>query len=388
MTHELRDGFIPDKKNNQNLFFHSFFGGQGRILLSLILCLLVGLVGCSQPSSSFQSTISPDAGPNLNTTTGLIDYLQVEPTVRHVASWDNPYGQGLVIETRHYRVYTTLLEPLMLRQVPSFLESAFRAYQRQLPEPVSSSEPLVVYLFDSRTAWEAYTRDTAGENAEIYLQIQAGAYVADGVCAAYNIGRRQTFSVLGHEGWHQFTQQYFTYRLPSWLDEGIATLFETCRYERGQFVFQPTSNMLRLGTLKLQLLEGELISLNELLVLNPGQLLSGYNVDPHGATAFYSQVYALVRFLREDGYGMRLRAYRAMLHGAAHGDWPIEDRLLDVAADRQAVLTVGWNIQTSQALFGYYFGKDLDAMNAEYQAFCRKITYPIQLKAMHIIPAN
>ncbi|HDS83999.1 MAG TPA: hypothetical protein ENN97_02205 [Phycisphaerales bacterium] len=360
-----------------------------RLLTALILCFLTGWMGCASPSvSSFISPASESSSPKLTTPEGLAEYLRTEPTVRHVQAWDNPYGQGVMIETAHYRIHSTLLEPLMLRQVPSFLESAFRAYQSQLPGTLTSSKPLVVYLFGTRQQWETYTRDTAGDNADIYLQIQAGAYVADGVCVAYDIGRRQTFSVLGHEGWHQFTQQYFAYRLPSWLDEGIATLFETCRYERGRFVFEPTSNMMRLGTLKLQSLEGRLISLNELLVLHPGQMLSGYNGDPHGAASFYAQVYALVRFLREEGYGIRLRAYHAMLHGAAYGDWPIDQALLQIAADRDMALTVGWNIQISRALFAHYFGKDPIAMDDEYQAFCRKITYPIQLKAMQIIPAE
>jgi len=52
----------------------------------------------------------------------------------------------------------------------------------------------------------------------------------------YYIGRERTFSALGHEGWHQFNSRHFKFRLPSWLDEGIAMLFEIHRSEKGFFI--------------------------------------------------------------------------------------------------------------------------------------------------------
>ena len=337
-----------------------------------VACVLVCMAGCAD--SAKQS-----AGAGLQDPNTLAAYLRQEPSVRQVGRWDNPYGPGLVVSTTHYRLYTTHLEPLTLRQMPSFLESAFRAYQSQLPQPLPSPEPFVVYLFGTRGQWEAFTRATTGADAEVYLKIQAAAYAVNGQCVAYDIGRRQTFSVLGHEGWHQFNQRLFVYRLPSWLDEGVATLFETCRYEQGRFIFNPATNLMRLGGLKQTQLAGRLIPLEPLILLSPGQILDGYGGDPNGASAFYAQVYALVRFLREERYGVRLRAYHALLLGAAHGDWPLEPTLLNAAADRRIPLTVGWNRQVSLELFAYYFGQDKMTLDAEYQAFCQKITYRVRL---------
>ena len=74
----------------------------------------------------------------------------------------------------------------------------------------------------------------------------------------YNIGRERTFSVLGHEGWHQFNKRLFEYRLPSWLDEGIAMLFEVSRYEKGFFYFNPGGNLYRLGALKSTLIKDKM----------------------------------------------------------------------------------------------------------------------------------
>ncbi len=343
-------------------------------------CILIVLLsvagGCAvQPSlsQSLRGGVQADGGD------GLAAALRKEPSVRQVAPWDNPYGQGLVVDTAHYRIYTTHLEPLTLRQTPAFLESAFRAYQSQLSTQPANTEPFVVYLFGTRSQWEAFTRQLTGDEAAVYLNIQAGAYVVNGICVAYDIGRRQTFSVLGHEGWHQFNQRLFVYRLPSWLDEGIATLFETCRYERGRFLFDPTQNRMRLGMLKETLQAGRPIPLEQLIVLDPGQVLGVYGGDVDRTAAFYAQVYALVRFLREERYGLRLRPYQQMLQGAAGGNWPLEADLLAVAADRRIPLTVGWNTRTSHQLFIHYFGDDIDTLDAEYQNYCRKITYPVQI---------
>ena len=234
-----------------------------------------------------------------------------------------------------------------------------------------------VYLFKTREQWEQFTRETAGADAETYLRIRRGAYTLNGIVVAYNIGRKQTFSVVGHEGWHQFNQRLFAYRLPSWLDEGIAILFETCRYSHGEFLFEPGRNLMRLGALKQTIQQRQLIPLRQLVVLNPGQVLNGHG-DDTAVVAFYAQNYALVRFLREYQYGVRLRDYHAMLLGGANGSWPVPDELATLAADRTRPLTVGWNTQISPILFTHYMGRDMDNIEKEYRDFCRKIIYRVR----------
>lgn len=316
---------------------------------------------------------------DLNGSYRMAEYIRNEPAVRNVQRWDDSHADGLIIQTEHYTLYTTLLEPLMLRQIPSFLESAYKAYQSQLPQPIPSGQPLEVYLFDTRSQWETFTQGFAGNDAGVYLQIQRGAYTLNGIVVAYNIGRKQTFSVIGHEGWHQFNQRLFTYRLPSWLDEGVATLFETCSYTQGRFVFEPSQNLMRLGSLKETLLRKQVIPLRDLIMLNPGQVLVGHGNDD-AVIGFYAQNYALVRFLREYNYGLRLRKYHAMLLGGANGTWPLQNDFAAMAADRTRPLTVGWNMQVSPALFAYYIDPDINALEAQYQDFCRKLVYHVQLK--------
>ncbi|MHC5199411.1 MAG: hypothetical protein ACYSO1_04770 [Planctomycetota bacterium] len=350
------------------------------ITIYILSVALLCLSGCNEPlAPAPQPNTSPQTATALSDAYRMADYIRNEPAVRDVRVWKNEYGDGLIIQTRHYTVYTTLLEPLMLRQFPAFLESAYQAYQSQLPRPLTAGGPLEVYLFGTRSQWEQFTRKTTGADAPLYLKIQRGAYTRNGVIVAYNIGRKQTSSVVGHEGWHQFNQHLFAYRLPSWLDEGIATLFETCQYSQGQFLFEPSKNLMRLGSLKETIQRGQLIPLKQLIVLNPGQVLADHSSDS-AVIAFYAQNYALVRFLREHQYGVRLRKYHALLLDGANGSWPLPQSLASLAADRNRPLTVGWNTQISPLLFTHYIEPDIDALERAYYDFCRKIVYRVKLK--------
>ncbi len=347
------------------------------ITIYLIITLLFSITGCENSGST--TSLSPHGENSLGSSAGMADYLSSVPAVRTVEAWENPYGQGITIQTEHYEIKTTMLEPLMLKQIPAFMESAYKAYQKQLPQEITTHGKFTLYLFASRGQWEDFTDDFTGDFSKVYKQIRKGAYYSNGACVAYYIGRKATFGVLGHEGWHQFNSRHFRYRLPSWLDEGIAMLYEASRFERDGFVFEPSKNYNRLGGLKLTLMKNKMIRLENLIELNPGEVLSWDSGD-EGLMAFYSQSYALVRFLREDFYGKRLGAYQQMLLGAVNGTWPIDGNEAQMASDRNIPLTAQWNRHIARKIFDVYIRQDMEKLEGEYISFCRKITYNISVK--------
>ena len=330
------------------------------------------------------------APASLSSTMGIINYLKDIPAIRNITKWSNPYGAGVIIQTDHYKIHTTLYDPLMLRQVPSFMESAYDAYNSQLPYAIKTYTPFTIYLFADRAQWESFTRSFTGAAAPQYLAIKEGAYFLNGACVVYNIGRKQTFSVLGHEGWHQFNNKHFQYRLPSWLDEGIATLFEVSEPVNGKFVFNPAANFERLASLKYTVMSYNMIPMDELICLNPGQIISLHNArrnDARGISedditkktiAYYAQCYALARFLREDGYGKRISKFHGMLLGGLNGTWPLNEQQSRIASDRNIPLTVQWNSFISPRLFDLYVQEDRKQLQKEYEAFCKKIVYNIR----------
>ncbi len=342
-----------------------------------LICILgiIPVVGCLRG----QSSVGNSKVRRVDTCNGMIEYLQSLnlPAMKSVEVWENDYGPGLKITTDHYEIFTTLLEPLMLSQLPGFMESAYRGYNDQLPQPVETSTRFTVYLFAKRKQWEDFTRTFTGPQAPLYCKIKAGAYYLNGSCVTYNIGRERTFSVIGHEGWHQFNSRHFKFRLPSWLDEGGAMLFETSRYDRGLFYFEPSRNFNRLGALKKTLMTNKMIPLKQLVGMNPGEALT---TDQDAVTAFYGQCYALVRFLREDNYGKRLGNYYKLMMDGLKGKWPLEEKGRRIAADRNIPLTVWWNRAVGTELFKYYIGDDFDQIEREYLIFCRKIVYHVHFK--------
>jgi hypothetical protein len=316
----------------------------------------------------------------MNTAAGMAEYLQQEqlPAVKSVQIWQSEYGDGLIITTEHYRIYTTLLDSLMLCELPGFMESAYRGYNSQLPEPIETMTKSIIYLFAERRQWEDFTRAFAGPQASLLCKIKSGAYYLNGACVVYNIGRERTFSALGHEGWHQFNIKHFKYRLPSWLNEGIAMLFETNRSHKGFFYFEPGRNAGRLGALRKTLTEGRVIPLKDLIAMNPGEVLA--NNETESVMAFYAQSYALVRFLREEGYGKRLGNYHQMLLDGLWGRWPLSEAGRRIAADRNIPLTVRWNRMVGLLLFEEYISNEFEQIEQEYLAFCRKMVYRVRLK--------
>ena len=343
----------------------------------LIFALFIAsfLTGCRESSSSIRNETL-----RIDTPAGMIDYLQRAqlPALKSVEVWQNQYAPGLKLTTAHYEIFTTLLEPLMLSQVPGFVESAYQGYNSQLPQPVETTARFRIYLFAQRQQWEDFTQTFAGPQAPIFCKIKAGAYYLNDACVAYNIGRERTFSAIGHEGWHQFNKRLFQFRLPSWLDEGIAMLFEVGRYDQGLFYFQPQRNMYRLGELKTILMKNKMLPLKELIAINPGEVLTSEKED--AVMAFYGQSYALVRFLREEGYGKRLRSFQSLLLGGLRGNWPLSDVDKRIAADRNIQLTVRWNRAAGTELFKHYIGDDFDQLEQEYLAFCRKMVYHVHFK--------
>jgi hypothetical protein len=336
---------------------------------TLVIMLLL-LTGCENPQAGRGQTT-----PKLATPVGMAEYLKDLPAVKKVDPWSDEYAPGITITTEHYDIHTTLLDPLMLRQVPAFMESVYREYQKQLPQPIDTKTRLTIYLFGTRQEWEDFTKEFVGRQWRAYLKIKKGAYYLNGACVAYNIGRKKTFSVLGHEGWHQFNSRHFAYRLPSWLDEGIAMHFEAFRYDKGWFYFEPHKNGGRLGGLRKTILTDNMIPLKELIALNPGYVID----DTESVLAFYSQAYALVRFLREEDYGKRLGNYHNLLLAGLRGEWPIEPELRRIAADRNIGLTARFNAFVSSKLFKIYIGQDIEQIEAEYIAFCKKNVYRVQL---------
>jgi len=338
---------------------------------STLICIIVIVCLAGRQSDRIEAG---DAGTEQQDVRAeMIEHLRQQnpPDLKAVEVWNNQYGPGLKLTTAHYEIFTTLLEPSILRHSAGLIESAYKAYNYQLPEPIETKTKFTIYLFTDRRQWEDFTNNFAGEQAEIFRRIKAGAYCHNGACVAYDIGIERTFSVLAHEGWHQFSSRHFKFRLPSWLDEGVAMLFETQAAGDGTFDFEPAENAYRLDALKKTMSKDKMVPLRKLIATTPGDVLATDQTE--AVMAFYSQSYALIRFLRETGGGERLGDYHRLLADGLKGDWPLDEVSKKIAADRNIPRNILWNHLVSLVLFHEYIGDDYEPVEKEYLAFCRQI---------------
>lgn len=316
------------------------------------------------------------AEPQAGGTQGLLRQIEGQNGVEAVRAWSFDGHAGAIIETRHYAIHTTLLDPLVATRLAGFLEAACQAYQRSLPISINPKERMIVYLLADRGQWESFTDTFVGSDAAIYKQIRKGAYCLRQTCVAYPIGIEQTLSALGHEGWHQFSGSCFVYRLPSWLDEGMATQFETFEARQGRFVFRPERNAMRLGGLKTAIQRNGLIPLRSLIELNPGQVLG----DDETTTAYYAQVYALTRFLWEGTPTVWSQPFRQIVKDGVTGSWPVDSTTSQMLSDRRAVLTGRMNRELSRQLFAHYIRGDVEQIQEAYEQYCRRIADTVTIK--------
>ncbi len=337
-----------------------------QILILATLCL----AGCE--SDNIETV--DQRSRRIDTYTKIVtEYLldQNLPDLESVEPWENKYGPGLKLITTHYDIHTTLFNRTMLCKIPRFVETAYQAYNSQLPKPIETPAKFPVYLFAERQQWEHFTWTFAGEQAEMFYRIKAGAYCHNGACVAYDIGPERTFLALGHEGWHQFNSRFFKFRLPSWLDEGVAMLFEAHRTEDGVIYFVPGQNSYRLESLRKTLAKNTIIPLRKLTAINPGQVLA--TDETEDVMAFYSQSYALVRFLREADSGKRIGIYHQLLADGLWGNWPLDEVSKEIAIDRNMSRTILWNHIVGTLLFQKYIGEDFERIEQEYLAYCAEI---------------
>ena len=263
--------------------------------------------------------------------------------------WTFETTEGRIIETEHYRVYTTVDDPLLLEKLPTMLENAYEHYSAFLPSDKVDEELLEIYLFGRRSEWEAYTRQNMGAAADSYLKIRAGGYSYEGICVLYLLNRYSTFGVLAHEGFHQFANSRLAHRIPAWMEEGLACNFEAHFWKAGEPVFAPDLNEFRLKALQQAIRHNSLFPLQEILGMHAGHAVA---LPAERTATFYAQAWALTRFLQEGETGKYRRDFRQMLNDAADGEnLYSQTRALDI--------------------FEGYFKDDLDTINQNFNLYAR-----------------
>ena len=270
---------------------------------------------------------------------------------------------GTMLETEHYRIYTTVADERLLKQFPLLLERAFDQYQLLAPpayEPTGKTES---YLMADRAEWQAFTkRHFPPERAEQLLKIRWGGYSEEGIAVIEYVSNSATYPVLVHEGLHQYLHNYVNQRVPAWLNEGLAVCAEGMRwYGDAEVHFDMWDNPGRRNRLAELVLRDELIPLKTLLRTHAGRVIDG---APTQVQAYYAQVWALCLFLmdEEGPYAAKFAELRASL-GA---------RNLERRARANFISQAAGQYNYGESLFRAMINDDLEAVEKQYHEFMRE----------------
>jgi hypothetical protein len=283
-------------------------------------------------------------------------------------TWNFGQHPGVELTSNHYRIYTTLEDDLYKHLVLRVLQAAYARGMQTVPS-AKVPGPLDCYVFSNRDQWEAYTKIRAGSNAPIYLQISAGGYCQMGVFAGYDIGRDQTLSVIAHEAWHQFSWFAFKDRLPSWLEEGIATQNEGIDWEGTTPVFHSENNYRRFLALKEAIRDNRLWKISDLVATHAGKVIK---LPQKHIDSYYAQVWSLVLFLKSSPvYAPRLQN---MLNDASAGK--LTQSLAGTGVTQHEIdnFTERWNTVAGPVYMGKYISSDLPGLQREYETWAREFT--------------
>jgi hypothetical protein len=171
--------------------------------------------------------------------------------------------------------------------------------------------------------------------------------------------------VAAHEGWHQFVARHFRGRLPPFLEEGLACMFEDVQWDNDLPRFNLSLNPERELSLRRAMDANELFPLGELITLHAGQIVGrpGIRIE-----AFYSQCWSFARYLWE-GENCRFRpALQRLLADTAAGT------IYDPTGSLRLPY-LGWNPAGVQPMLEHYLGEDLPTLEDGYKQFMQKVAY-------------
>ena len=286
-------------------------------------------------------------------------------------AWQSPFAAGEQIDTRHYRIYSTISNPRsLLGSVPGFMEAAHDNYLRLTGlADRALSGPLHVYMVGTRAEWVALTQKATGPLADKYAQIEAGGYCHNGVCVFWDIGPMATLSVASHEGLHQFFYHRLKQRLPAWLEEGLCATAEGYELQGQDAVrFTPDRNVARFNNLRQAIVAGRWIDLKDLLVMDSGDI-TGRSTEE--AVGYYGQLWALAAFIRSRG-DFHAGMFR-LLADAEAGRFDKALKLTPAAMTALMGRPKLYNQALSEPLFRHYISGDLESFDREFQAFAKRL---------------
>ncbi len=337
-----------------------FLCGNWRFILLACTCL----AGCQSHLSTTPSAYRASGYPVGISPAAL---KRIDRTAIDVKPSNDGAGQtGYQIVSGPYHIFTTIGNSTQQHLVALVLREEWRQFHRLLPS-VHPLKPLRGYLFAHQRQWAVFTRQMMGKSARYYVEPGVNGYDRGAIFALYRTTIPVLLSVTAHEAWHQFSYVGLKDHLPAWMDEGLATQFETVCWRHGKPYFDSALNYPRWLALRAVCRRGEFIPLHIFLRISAGAALAA---GPRMTEIYYAQVWSFMLFLTiHDGWHTINRALRSA-HGGA-----LTPALLAAGLSPSDLSheTARWNVIAGPLFFRRYFTRHPHHIFNEYRRFAGRV---------------
>ncbi len=166
---------------------------------------------------------------------------------KKVRSWDRldrkhgDWSEARKTRSDHYRIVTNLPAHLVDTEIAPFLDELYEAYARFFRDEfglsAKAADNKFIYIHKSLGD---YAANTGGRSIEA-ARYNPGFIRGGSELVVYHDESDQEvfYNTVMHESAHQFVQAIFPGAVfPIWIDEGLATYFEGCRYSRSRRSFE------------------------------------------------------------------------------------------------------------------------------------------------------
>ncbi|HVT89386.1 MAG TPA: DUF1570 domain-containing protein [Tepidisphaeraceae bacterium] len=199
-------------------------------------------------------------------------------------------AQMRTLNTIHYRIHTDI-EQRLAEDMAVRMEAMYGDYSQRLSNfSPPGDATFEVYLFKNQKDFSHLTDDRFPNTGGVFIKsrhLLAG--FLDGQ------GRDALRRTLQHEAFHQFADTAISQRIPPWLNEGIAQVFEESIWTgRGFLVNQVPVRRIR--QVQLDIRERRLEPFREFITMSDQKWLDSLKDAPIAA-AHYSQAWAMCHFL-------------------------------------------------------------------------------------------
>jgi hypothetical protein len=204
-----------------------------------------------------------------------------------------------LVQTRHYDIHTDM-DADLIGDLSSRMDVMYDQYAKTFSDfkPPASAPPLAVYLFATHEKYMAFT-DYAGVNTGGLFVPGRRPYLT-----AYEQGqgRDALRRTLQHEAFHQFAHSTISRRLPPWMNEGLAQVFEESIWVGKDFLTDQVPPR-RLRQLHNDILQKRLLDFDQFMALSPGDWRGTLHTNLEKAGMYYNQAWAMAFFCSAAGDG-------------------------------------------------------------------------------------